>query len=185
MEIDFYVKSAKVGDWAPILEGQQFIVEQDGATFVIKALSHSSTDKDRGNRSKFTFTTVCTLRGTLPVFKGNSWTIMGDTWYAQLKSYADVFPVAEYVRSVHEDAVAKFNDYSPKEDKPMKLTAMAKLLLDADTRTLRNAGYLDENLALTCAGMAALDAIIFAANKPALVAAAQAEIDERKAEANK
>jgi len=59
-----------------------------------------------------------------------------------------------------------------------RLTPMQKRLLDADTQTLLKAGYLDSELDLTDAGQEVLDGIMFEANKAALVAAAQARLDE-------
>ncbi len=60
----------------------------------------------------------------------------------------------------------------------MSLSNIAKRLLDADTKTLRKANFLDTELNLTHEGKNALWAILFDANKAALVAAAQEVIDE-------
>ncbi len=60
----------------------------------------------------------------------------------------------------------------------MSLSNIAKRLLDADTKTLRKANFLDSELNLTHEGKSALWAILFDANKAALVAAAQEAIDE-------
>lgn len=62
-----------------------------------------------------------------------------------------------------------------------RVSAMMKRLLDADTQTLVKAGFLDQNLELTEHGCDALDAILFDANKAALVKLAQEKLDEAKA----
>jgi hypothetical protein len=49
---------------------------------------------------------------------------------------------------------------------------------DADTQTLVKAGYINGDLALTDTGRDELTALVFDANKAALVAAAQAKIAE-------
>jgi hypothetical protein len=63
-----------------------------------------------------------------------------------------------------------------------KLGAMMKKLLDADTQALVKAGYINGDLELTTDGMKALTAIIFTANKAALVADANEVIAEAEAE---
>jgi hypothetical protein len=63
---------------------------------------------------------------------------------------------------------------------PKKLGAIAKRLLDGDTKTLVKAGYINGDLELTDEGTAALNAVIFEQNKAALVEAAKAEIEETK-----
>lgn len=72
-----------------------------------------------------------------------------------------------------------------KERKPMKLSVMQKLLMAKDDQTLTKAGYLDGDMDLTEEGQEALDSILFAANKAALVVLAQAVLDEEAAEAKK
>ncbi len=65
----------------------------------------------------------------------------------------------------------------------MSLSTIAKKLFDADTKTLIKAGFLDQHLlTLTEVGRAQIWAILFEQNKAALVAAAQADIDEKKAD---
>lgn len=68
----------------------------------------------------------------------------------------------------------------PKKSLMNKLSIIAKKLLDADTATLVKAGYLDSELDLTEEGGEALDAILFAANKAALVEAANEKLAEEK-----
>ncbi len=59
-----------------------------------------------------------------------------------------------------------------------QVKAMFKRLTDAGAQTLYKAGYINGDLELTDKGTRALNAINFDANKPALVAEAQAELDE-------
>lgn len=66
--------------------------------------------------------------------------------------------------------------------KRMKLSAIARRMLDANTRTLVKAGYLDNELELTTEGEEALLAILTTANMEALVKEAKKEIRERKDE---
>lgn len=61
-----------------------------------------------------------------------------------------------------------------------KLNNMMKQLLDSDTQTLVKAGYINGDLELTPEGQSALQTILFAANKAALVTAGQAKLDEEK-----
>jgi hypothetical protein len=69
------------------------------------------------------------------------------------------------------------------EEKPMnKLNIFQNLLLDADTKTLRKADYLDYEMNLTSEGKRALDSLVFQAYKADLVKMAQAKLDEEKAE---
>lgn len=58
---------------------------------------------------------------------------------------------------------------------------MMKKLLDADTRTLVKAGYLDGDLDFTHEGFNALKTILFMENKAELLKMAQEELDEEKA----
>lgn len=62
----------------------------------------------------------------------------------------------------------------------MKLNAMMKQLLDADTQTLVKAGYINGDLEMTSDGEDALLTILFVANKAALVTDAQAKLDAEK-----
>ncbi len=66
--------------------------------------------------------------------------------------------------------------------KDMSLNSIAKRLFDGDTKTLIKAGFLDVELNLTREGRDAMWAILFDANKSALVAAATEKIAEEKAE---
>ncbi len=77
-----------------------------------------------------------------------------------------------------EQLLSYWNKDINKQD--MSLSTIAKRLLDADTKTLIKAGFLDTELRLTDKGKAELNAILFEANKTALVVAAQAVIDEAK-----
>lgn len=61
-----------------------------------------------------------------------------------------------------------------------KLTTMFKMLVDSDTQTLKKAGFINGDLELTDEGKGALMAISFAANKTALVKAAQETLDEEE-----
>ena len=63
--------------------------------------------------------------------------------------------------------------------KSMRLTNLAKKLLDADTRTLIKAGYIDGDLELTDAGQRAALSILFIEKKDELVKMAQDEIKEQ------
>ena len=69
-----------------------------------------------------------------------------------------------------------------KKSPMQKISTMFKLLVDADTQTLKKAGFINGDLELTQDGIDALNAIQFAANKAALVTEAQAKIDEEKAD---
>lgn len=70
----------------------------------------------------------------------------------------------------------------PQTKKPMSISSMIKKLVDADTKTLMKAGFLDNELDLTEEGRAELDSIMFIANKAALVKAAAERIEEMKDE---
>ncbi len=61
-----------------------------------------------------------------------------------------------------------------------KVSTMMKRLLDADTQTLVKAGFINGDLDLTDEGKEALYAILFDANKTALVAAAKEALTESK-----
>ena len=60
------------------------------------------------------------------------------------------------------------------------LNQMMKKLLDADTQALIKAGYVNGDLLLTAKGQEALNAILFDANKKALLAMATEEIAEQE-----
>lgn len=78
-------------------------------------------------------------------------------------------------------ALAPFIKYQPTNKPIMKtLTTMMQKLLDAPTQTLVKAGYINGDLELTNEGNDALMAILFVANKDALVADAQAKFDAEK-----
>lgn len=66
-----------------------------------------------------------------------------------------------------------------KVNKSMKLTNLAKKLLDKDTRDLIKAGYIDGDLGLTDEGREALFTILFTEKKVELVKMAQDEIKEK------
>lgn len=74
----------------------------------------------------------------------------------------------------------KVQKYKTKGGKMPYLSKLAKKLLDADTKALVKAGYLDSELDLTEEGAAELMDIVLLANKPAMVAAAKAKIKEAK-----
>ncbi len=61
-----------------------------------------------------------------------------------------------------------------------RVSEMFKRLLDADTQALVEAGFLSENLELTDCGKGQLVALLFAANKDALVILAKAKLAEAK-----
>lgn len=65
-------------------------------------------------------------------------------------------------------------------NEPMKINPIVEASIDADTKALIEAGYLDYSLMLTGKANDALVAINFAANKKALVDAANAELAEKK-----
>ena len=62
------------------------------------------------------------------------------------------------------------------------LSKIAERLLDADTKALEKAGFLNKQLELTDDGRQALWGIMFAAHKAALVEDAKAVIEDRKKE---
>ena len=62
----------------------------------------------------------------------------------------------------------------------MRITNLAKKLLDADTRTLIKTGYLNRDLEITEDGQDALLSILFTEKKAELVKMAQEEIEEHK-----
>lgn len=68
----------------------------------------------------------------------------------------------------------------PKKSLMSSISLIAQKLLDPSLKTLIDAGYMSSDLCLTDTGRYALEAILFAANKDALVAAAQEVIDARK-----
>jgi len=104
--------------------------------------------------------------------------------------YVGYFDSDDVVPMVAEDGIIVGRDIIKeiiKEDgsiktnkKPFmeKITSMFKLLVDSDTQDLKKAGYINGDLELTSEGQKELIAITFAANKAALVAAAQAKIAE-------
>jgi hypothetical protein len=75
--------------------------------------------------------------------------------------------------------------YKPETDNKSsvmkKVSSMFKALVDADTRTLKEAGFINGDLELTDDGKAELVAILFAANKDALVKIAKEYLEEAKA----
>ncbi len=75
------------------------------------------------------------------------------------------------------NSTCSYKDNQPKME---TLTAIAKRLLDSNTKTLIKAGFMDNALNLTYSGQAALNAIVADEHKDALVAAAQEAIDEAK-----
>lgn len=73
------------------------------------------------------------------------------------------------------------NTLTAKKEKNMStLGSMMKRLLDKDTQALVKAGYINGDLELTEKGKGALWAILFSANKEALVAEAKEIIEEEK-----
>lgn len=85
-----------------------------------------------------------------------------------------------------EKAIKSFDSkLTKKGNTPVKLSVMQKLLMAKDDQTLTKAGYLDGDMDLTEEGQEALDSILFAANKEALVKLAQAKLDEEAAESKK
>lgn len=78
-------------------------------------------------------------------------------------------------------SLTPFIKYQPTNKPIMKtLTTMMQKLLDAPTQTLVKAGYINGDLELTNEGNNALMAILFVANKDALVADAQTKLDAEK-----
>lgn len=71
--------------------------------------------------------------------------------------------------------------FGKEETEPMSLSTMMKKLLDADTQTLVKAGFLRSDLSLSDDGWSQLKAILFDANKAALVALAKEQLDEKAA----
>lgn len=76
--------------------------------------------------------------------------------------------------------VTKSKGVKKEESLMSKLTTMFKMLVDSDTQTLKKAGFINGDLELTAEGENALLAIEFAANKTALVRAAQEVVDEEE-----
>lgn len=62
--------------------------------------------------------------------------------------------------------------------KPMKITNIVKKLIDKDTRTLIEAGFIDDGLSLTDSGASELMGILFLENKAELVKVARENLDD-------
>lgn len=67
-----------------------------------------------------------------------------------------------------------------KEGRMSQVSKLAQKLLDADTRTLMEAGYLNSELALTSKGEEALKQLLFVTNKVELIKQAKADLTEEK-----
>lgn len=95
---------------------------------------------------------------------------------------ADFFDFQTYTNSWKIIGWDTAETIKPKKTIMTTLNTMMKKLLDADTQTLVKAGYINGDLELTTEGKQALIEIIFDLNKSALVAVAQAKLDEAKAD---
>ncbi len=105
--------------------------------------------------------------------------------FAEQWNQAQTFPMKGQSNYyfVDECGNLRYESYGSGNKQNMSLSTIAKKLFDADTKTLIKAGFLDQHsLTLTDAGRAQIWAILFEQNKAALVAAAQADIDEKKAD---
>lgn len=78
------------------------------------------------------------------------------------------------------EVISKPSKVNVKTKLTMKVSSLFKRLVDADTQALVKAGYLNNNLELTDEGENALMAILFEANKPALVKLANEQIAENE-----
>jgi hypothetical protein len=85
-------------------------------------------------------------------------------------------------KHVCEDCRAGLNDNPNPKTITMKLNALANRLFDKDTKALIKAGLMQTDGDLTAEGRAELDAIVFLANKEALVKRAEERIEEMKDE---
>lgn len=109
--------------------------------------------------------------------KYGTWFVSGDS---QIYYYWDS---SKFVIKQEPNWMTYLNSrISPTPKKRMKLSAIARRMLDANTRTLVKAGYLDNELELTTEGEETLLAILTTANMEALVKEAKKEIRERKDE---
>lgn len=75
-------------------------------------------------------------------------------------------------------------DYQKLTTEQMKPTQMQSVLLDADTQNLLQAGFIGSDLSLTPDGFNALTALLFSANKAALVAQAAEIVAAKKSKKN-
>ncbi|MCK9369557.1 hypothetical protein M0R04_06590 [Candidatus Dojkabacteria bacterium] len=80
----------------------------------------------------------------------------------------------------HEREIQLIESTDSKGNTMSKLTAMFKVLVDKDTQILKKAGFINGDLELTPEGQSALNAVLFNANKPALVEMAKEVITEEK-----
>lgn len=100
------------------------------------------------------------------------------------RSHSDYIKDLDRIWNGHNHIEIEMTGYSTSthEDKPkdMKLSTIAKRLLDKDTKTLAKAGYIDSELNITRHGWDKLKALIFEANKTELVKMATEELEEEK-----
>ena len=95
-----------------------------------------------------------------------------DLYVAQMTNWHQTYP-QEAAQYIYSNTVS-----TSKKEKNMNLGNIAKRLLDADTKTLIKAGFLDTNLDITDSGRRALWGILFETHKAAFVAEAQAKLDD-------
>ena len=119
-------------------------------------------------------------RSSLTVIDGgNSWWYLTSGLTAQRMGIAQEQMKYRAMTTSSGYTWSGYRDSGLQESKPnMKLTTMFKLLVDADTATLKKAGFINGDLELTGEGSNELMAIVFNANKAALVASAKAKLDE-------
>ncbi len=84
----------------------------------------------------------------------------------------------QYANAILNQAYSDGFYYPNGSHSNMSLSSIAKRLLDADTKVLIKAGYMHSDLSLTEKGLKSLTSIVFEQNKAAVVAEAQADLDE-------
>lgn len=81
--------------------------------------------------------------------------------------------------NTYEELNQAVKKFIHRDSKPMN-SPLAKRLIDADTQTLIDAGFLDESLNLTHYGMIELQALLFLDKKAEMLAIATKVLDEKK-----
>ena len=146
------------------------IIQDDKMTCLVEVIDWRFDRDTRGGRGHFSYNLLKVLKGT---HRGNNeWWNDEDVWRAEERTENDVFCV---------DGQCAIQSINPKEN-AMSISAIAKRLLDKDTRTLVKAGFLDSELDLTEKGQEALDAINFEEQKAKLVKMAEEELAEEESE---
>ncbi len=78
----------------------------------------------------------------------------------------------------YEETIEKYLTLKTKKSPMKTLSTMFKKLVDKDVATLAKAEYINGDLELTSEGWLELKAMLFEANKAALIARAQEKLDE-------